>query len=79
VLLVHGELDENVPPASTFRLVDALMKADRDFDLLIVPNGHHDIDYIPYVVRRRWDYFVENLLGADPPHSNAVTAGAAGS
>ncbi len=66
VLLVHGELDENVHPASTIRLVDALMKADKDFDMLIVPNGTHDIDNIPYVVRRRWDYFVRNLLGVEP-------------
>ncbi len=72
VLLMHGDLDENVHPSSTLRLADALMKADKDFDLLIVPNGHHGIDNIPYVVRRRWDYFVQNLLDVKPPHTNVT-------
>lgn len=78
VLLVHGDLDENVHPSSTLRLADALMKADKDFDLLIVPNGTHNIDNIPYVVRRRWDYFVQNLLGVAPPHTNRVAPSAEG-
>jgi hypothetical protein len=54
------------------------MKADKDFDLLIVPNGTHNIDNIPYVVRRRWDYFVQNLLGVAPPHTNRVARSAEG-
>jgi len=67
LLLMHGEMDENVPPAATLQLVDALVKANKDFDLLILPNAQHASGYHPYVTRRRWDYFVRHLLGATPP------------
>ncbi len=67
LLLVHGEMDENVHPASTLALVDALIKANKDFDLLIVPNRPHRLDNDPYFLRRRWDYFVRHLLGVEPP------------
>jgi dipeptidyl-peptidase 4 len=67
LLLVHGEMDENVHPASTLALVDALIQANRDFDLLIVPNRPHRLDNDPYFLRRRWDYFVRHLLGLEPP------------
>lgn len=67
LLLMHGEMDENVHPASTLVLVDALIRENKDFDLLIIPNRPHRLDDDPYFVRRRWDYFVRHLLGAEPP------------
>ena len=67
LLLIHGELDDNVNPYATLRFVDALIRADKDFDLLIVPGANHDLMNHPYVVRRKWDYFVTHLMGALPP------------
>ena len=67
LLLIHGDLDDNVNPSATLQLVDALIKANKDFDLLIVPNQYHGDGGNPYLVRRRWDYFVQNLLGVTPP------------
>jgi dipeptidyl-peptidase-4 len=67
LLLVHGDIDENVPVSATLRLVDELIKANRDFDLLIMPNQPHALGRHPYFIRRRWDYFVEHLLGVEPP------------
>ena len=73
LLLMHGEMDENVHPASTLQLVDALIKANKDFDLLILPNRPHGMGSDPYFVRRRWDYFVRHLLGTEPPCDYAIT------
>jgi hypothetical protein len=56
-----------VPFYSTLLVVDALIKANKDFDLIIFPNRTHGFGNEPYMVRRRWDYFVKNLLGAEPP------------
>lgn len=67
LFLAHGELDENVPPAATIRLVDALIKANKDFEFLIVPNAGHFLDTVPYFQRRRWDFFVRELIGKQPP------------
>ncbi len=67
LMIVHGELDDNVPPANTFRLVDALIKANKDFELLIVPNANHPVMAVPYFWRRQWDFFVRELLGKTPP------------
>ena len=68
LLLVHGTMDENVPPNSTLLVVDALVKANKDFDLLMVPNEGHDYrEAKPYVRRRRWDYFVRWLADGTPP------------
>jgi dipeptidyl-peptidase 4 len=67
LLLIHGEADENVPVASTLSLADALIDADKDFDLLIMPNRSHACGSEPYVIRRRWDYFVRHLAGQEPP------------
>ena len=67
LLLIHGDMDENVHVASTMVVVDALIKANKDFDLLIMPNQPHSSTHHPYFVRRRWDYFVRHLLGVDPP------------
>ena len=66
--LIHGMMDDNVPVQSTLQVVDALVKANKDFDLLLLPHAHHGFGRDSnYVMRRRWDYFVRNLLGAEPP------------
>jgi dipeptidyl-peptidase 4 len=68
LLLIHGELDDNAHPYQTMRFVDALVKADKDFDLLIIPGGEHTlIGYEHYAVRRTWDHFVRHLFGTEPP------------
>ena len=68
LLLAHGTMDDNVPPNNTLLLVDALIKANRDFDLLLIPNAHHGYGEASlYMTRRRWDYFVRNLAGNTPP------------
>lgn len=67
LLLIHGEADENVPVAATLSLADALVAADKDFDLVILPNRPHACGADPYVIRRRWDYFVRHLAGQRPP------------
>ena len=61
-------MDDNVPPYNTTLVVDALIKAGKDFDLLMLPFAHHGYGADSnYAMRRRWDYFVKNLLGAEPP------------
>lgn len=68
LMLVHGMMDDNVPPYNTLLVVEALQKANKSFDLVIFPNSGHGFgSYSPYMMRRRWDYFVQNLLGAEPP------------
>ena len=67
LLLAHGTTDDNVPHYNTLLVVDALIKANKDFDLLLLPNRRHGFGAEPYMVRRRWDYFVRYLLGAEPP------------
>ncbi len=67
LLLAHGTMDNNVPPYSTLLVVNELIKANKDFDLLLLPNRGHGFGNEPYMVRRRWDYFVRYLLGAEPP------------
>ena len=64
---ITGDMDQNVNPANTIRFAGELIKHNKDFDLLIVPNADHDILYNPYVVRKMWDYFVINLLKNNPP------------
>ena len=66
LMLVVGELDRNVDPASTMQVVDALIKADKDFDLLVMPGVGHGAAERPYASRRRMDFFVRHLLGKDP-------------
>lgn len=68
LLVAHGMMDDNVPPYNTFLVVEALEKANKDFDLIIFPNSKHGYgDYSNYMMRRRWDYFVENLAGKKHP------------
>ena len=67
LLIGHGTLDTNVPPNNTLMLVSKLMDANKDFDLLMFPNSGHGFRQGDYWMRRRWDYFVKNLIGAEPP------------
>jgi hypothetical protein len=66
----------NVPPYSTLLVVNELIKANKDFDLILLPNRTHGFGNEPYMVRRRWDYFVKNLLGAEPPKEYEIKPGA---
>jgi uncharacterized protein (DUF885 family) len=70
LLLSVGELDRNVDPASTMQVVNALIKAGKDFELIVVPGGGHGAGSGPYGNRRRKDFFVKNLLGVEPPDRN---------
>jgi dipeptidyl aminopeptidase/acylaminoacyl peptidase len=75
LLLVAGELDTNVDPASTMQVVHALIKAGKTFDLLVVPGENHNAGrggkYVDYGQRKQYDFFVEHLLGQRPPDWNA--------
>ena len=73
LLLAHGTSDDNVPPNNTLLVVDALIKANKDFDLLLIPNAHHGYGAATqYMTRRRWDYFVRYLANDTPPHEYAM-------
>lgn len=78
LLLLVGEMDENVDPASTFQVANALIKANKSFDLFVFPNGDHGVGrrgaLAPYGDRKQWDYFVHHLLGVEPPNWNVATA-----
>src|ERR1017187_8360322 len=78
LLLAHGTMDTNVPPYNTLLVVNELIKANKDFDLLLLPNRHHGFGSEPYMVRRRWDYFVRYLMGAEPPKEYELKAPANG-
>jgi dipeptidyl aminopeptidase/acylaminoacyl peptidase len=68
LMLAHGMMDNNVPPSNTMLVIDALEKANKDYDLVIFPNSAHGYGNMSlYMMRRRWDYFVKNLLGKEPP------------
>jgi dipeptidyl aminopeptidase/acylaminoacyl peptidase len=75
LLLAHGTSDDNVPVNQTLLVVDALIKANKDFDLILFPNAHHG--YGPaadYMTRLRWDYFVRYLADSTPPHEYLMHA-----
>ena len=74
LLLAHGAMDDNVPVSNTYLVVDALVKANKDFDLIIFPNARHGYGMDGfYMMRRRWDYFVKHLLGAKHPKEYKIT------
>jgi len=75
MLLVVGEMDTNVDPASTMQVVDALIKANKDFDLLVIPGAGHGPGGA-YGERKRFDFFVKHLRGVDPPNWNMPIANA---
>ena len=66
LLLVHGDMDNNVNTASSLRLAAELIKHNKDFKLLIIPNRNHGLADHPYFIRNRWDWFVEHLLEEEP-------------
>jgi dipeptidyl aminopeptidase/acylaminoacyl peptidase len=72
LLLMYGTLDDNVHPNANWLLIDRLIEHDLDFDLLVLPNRNHGFANEPYVIRRTWDYFVEHLLGEEPPDYTIV-------
>jgi len=76
LLMIVGEQDSNVDPASTMQVANALIKADKDFELLVVPGGEHSVGRstgpIDYVARRQFDFFVRNLAGEAVPVWNAT-------
>jgi dipeptidyl aminopeptidase/acylaminoacyl peptidase len=67
LLIAHGMMDGTVPPTNTLLVVDALMAADKDFDMLVLPNAGHGFGNSRYFMKRRWDYFVRHLKGHEPP------------
>jgi dipeptidyl aminopeptidase/acylaminoacyl peptidase len=68
LFLAHGTMDTNVPPYQTMLIADALIKANKDFDLLMIPNSNHGYGAASnYMMRRRWDFFVKWLMDAEPP------------
>jgi dipeptidyl aminopeptidase/acylaminoacyl peptidase len=75
LLLAHGSMDSNVPPNNTLLVVEALMNAGKDFDMLLFPNSRHGFRQGNYWTRRRWDYFVRHLLGVEPPREYTIGGG----
>lgn len=67
LLIAHGMMDSNVPPTNTLLVVEALINADKDFDMLVFPNAGHGFGNSRYFMNKRWDYFVKHLKGVDPP------------
>jgi dipeptidyl-peptidase 4 len=68
LLLAHGGVDENVNASATFKFAEELIKAGKDFDLFIWPSRNHSFGRPPgdYFTKKRWDYFLEHLLGQQP-------------
>lgn len=71
LLLMHGMLDRTTPPAAMFRLVEALHNANKDFDMIVLPNIAHNCS--SYLIRKAWDYLVRHLLGTEPPKEFRLT------
>lgn len=68
LLLLHGEMDDNVHPAHTYQLINALIEANKDFDMIIFPNKNHgSVQFSRYYMRKIWDYFVQHLKAQTPP------------
>ena len=74
LMLVVGELDDNVDPASTMQVADALIRAGKDFELVVLPGVHHTMGE-RFGEHKRYDFFVRHLLGVEPPKWNEVGSG----
>ena len=73
LLLAHGLMDDNVPPTNTLLVADALIRANKEFDMFLIPNARHGYGYAgSYFRNKRWDYFVEHLMGVNPPANAAL-------
>ncbi|MEO6445382.1 MAG: DPP IV N-terminal domain-containing protein [Gemmatimonadaceae bacterium] len=71
LMLMHGDMDDNVHPANTVQVIDELTKANKAFDLVWAPNRNHGLNE-PYFIRRRWDFFVTHLMGLTPPENYEI-------
>jgi dipeptidyl aminopeptidase/acylaminoacyl peptidase len=72
-MLAHGTMDTNVPPYQTMLIAEALIKANKDFDLVLLPNQNHGYGTASnYMMRRRWDFFVKWLMETDPPREYRI-------
>jgi len=71
LMLVVGELDDNVDPASTMQVANALIKANKDFELVVIPGAHHTVGEA-FGEHKRYDFFVRNLWGTNPPKWSEV-------
>ncbi|MFK7863855.1 MAG: DPP IV N-terminal domain-containing protein [Pseudohongiellaceae bacterium] len=67
LLLAHGMMDTNVHPSNTLLVVEALINAEKDFDLVVIPNAGHGFGNRRFFMKKRWDYFVEHLAKQVPP------------
>jgi dipeptidyl-peptidase-4 len=73
LMLIVGELDDNVDPSSTMQVVNALIESEKDFDLVFVPGAGHGVGHNNlYCLRRQRDFFVKHLIGVEPPKRNAT-------
>ena len=76
ILLIVGELDTNVDPASTLQVVNALLKANKNFDFLMIPGAEHNAgrggEFAEYGERKRFDFFVRHLMDQNPPEWSAT-------
>jgi dipeptidyl aminopeptidase/acylaminoacyl peptidase len=73
LMLAHGTMDTNVPPNQTMLVADALIKANKDFDLLLLPNANHGYGAASnYMMRRRWDFWVRWLMDTEPPKEYSI-------
>jgi dipeptidyl-peptidase 4 len=72
LLIAYGTMDNNVHPNMTLQLMNELIRHNRDFDTIVMPNRNHGFANEPYFVRRTWDYFVTHLLGATPPREFGI-------
>ena len=71
LMLVVGEMDDNVDPSSSYQVVNALIKANKDFEFILIPGAHHTMGET-YGEHKRYDFFVKNLLGVEPPAWNEL-------
>lgn len=74
LMLVVGELDDNVDPASTMQVANALIKANKDFELVVIPGAHHTMGE-DFGEHKRYDFFVRHLMGITPPSWDKVKTG----
>ncbi|HEX3395126.1 MAG TPA: DPP IV N-terminal domain-containing protein [Steroidobacteraceae bacterium] len=78
LLMAYADLDENAYPAVSVQMVNALIAANKEFDLIYMPNRSHAFSGEPYFIRRTWDYMVRNLMGAEPPKDYRFDSAPAG-
>ncbi len=72
LMLVVGEIDDNVDPASTMQVANALIKANKPFELVVIPGAHHTMGEA-YGDHKRYDFFVKHLMGVEPPAWDKIT------